>query len=272
LAAKDRTKDQSYFLCGVPAKVLANVVFPLGDYYKKRDQPSDIKTSNGEMTVRELAMHANLPNASKRESMGICFVGKRKHGEFLNEYIPSPFSVTKLQCINIEDGKVMATVDPHPSLMYATTGQGAKISGASQKWFVVEKRDSRLILCPGTHHPALYSDTLFIDASQMHWMMGGIPPPLPFHAKCRIRHLQPLVNCKIDFVDQNGYQVQLETPLRGIAQGQVCAIYAGGNDGGLICLGGGPIQRRGPSYWDLQQDLPQLLHPAGHNDLSTTKM
>ncbi|KAG7366553.1 tRNA-specific 2-thiouridylase mnmA [Nitzschia inconspicua] len=288
LAAKDRSKDQSYFLSNVPTTAFSNVLFPLGDYYKKRmndDRATSSSSSTAdERTVRELAQQAQLPNATKRDSMGICFVGKRKHGVFLNQYIaPSQNNHNaKLRCINIEDGSVVATVDSNPSLLYATIGQGAKIPGASHKWFVVEKvvisndKHPTLLLCSGTHHPALYSETLFICRDKLHWMMGGVPPPLPFRAKCRIRHLQPLVDCVIDLYhdqkDKNKdyYVVRLESPLRGIAEGQVCAIYAGGSDGDLICLGGGPINHRGPSYWDLQKELPPLLHPAGQNDLSYT--
>jgi tRNA-specific 2-thiouridylase len=293
LAARDSSKDQSYFLSGVPAQNFANVLFPLGDYYKSQTKvTNDMEIVNDhdkpstQMTVRELAQQAMLPNASKRDSMGICFVGKRKHGEFLNEYI-APASTTSnakrgaqlslsWECVNIEDQSVIAKVDPlkHSSLMYATAGQGAKLSGASQKWFVVEKQINdknqtpRLLLCPGTHHPALYSNTLYIKEDKFHWMMNGVAPPLPFQAKCRIRHLQPLVSCEINVNAEGQYIVQLKTPLHGIAPGQVRAVYASGKDSDLICLGGGPIDQRGPTYWDLQIELPSILHPAGHNDLS----
>jgi tRNA U34 2-thiouridine synthase MnmA/TrmU len=177
--------------------------------------------------------------------------------------------------------------------MYATIGQGAKISGASQKWFVVDKQycntttttttTPKIYVCSGTHHLALYADRLYVQQHDMNWMMGGRPPPLPFRAKCRIRHLQPLVDCEIVLLTSGHwdcssvvaegramYEVRLAKPLRGIARGQVCAIYAGGNDGSLICLGGGPIHRRGRTFWEMQQDLPGegFLHPSGHNDYS----
>jgi tRNA-5-taurinomethyluridine 2-sulfurtransferase len=303
LAAQDRTKDQSYFLCNVPASAFANVLFPLGDFYKnelasipQQDESHHLQNhdpfNHDIFTVRELAQHANLPNASKKDSMGICFIGKRKHGAFLNKYIAPTTAASgmSLQCINIENGSIVATVDAnqHPSLLFATIGQGAKLSGATQKWFVVEKMATNdnnghlplsLLLCPGTHHPALYSDTLFLDATQFHWIMGGIPPPLPFRGKCRIWHLQPLVDCEIDEDDvcpskmadqttsnyRRRYIVRFAAPLRGIARGQICALYAAE---GLICLGGGPIDSRGPSYWEMQKDLPPRMHPAEQNDLS----
>jgi tRNA-specific 2-thiouridylase len=297
MSARDRSKDQSYFLSRVPAKAFSNVLFPLGDLFKnvKTASPAAATTTITSSSVRELAQEAKLPNATKKESMGICFVGKRKHGTFVNDFIPDNINnngnatTTIIQCINVEDQTVIATLDGSDntnfsSLRYATIGQGAKLSGAALKWFVVDKQITilediddnsnntttmriQLQVCPGTHHPALYSDTLYIQ--DFHWMMGGQPPPLPCKGvKCRIRHLQPLVDCEIEQENPSFYRIRLSAPLRGIAPGQVCAIYAGGKEGDLVCLGGGIIDRRGPSYWERQQELPQMIHPAGHNDLS----
>ena len=284
LAAKDVSKDQSYFLSGVSGDAFRNVLFPLGDYLKKKttENPS-IDSDDQAPSVRDIALKAKLPTANKRDSMGICFVGKRKHGNFVNEFIDGPsLSTTNnndsnlIRCINIEDGSVLATYRPdaknYPSLLFATSGQGAKLSGASQKWFVVDHQKqstsnkSTLFLCPGTHHPSLYSDRLVVK--DMNWI-AGVPPPLPLTgAQCRIRHLQPLVDCDIRYhPDGDCYEILLHTPLRAISPGQICAIYY--NDG-LVCLGGGPIAQRGPTYWELEKDLPVSLHPSGHNDTSTT--
>jgi tRNA-specific 2-thiouridylase len=182
-----------------------------------------------------LAQYANLPNASKKDSTGICFVDKRNHGAFLYKYIAPTTAGSRmlLQCINIDDGRIVATVDAHqhPALLYATIEQGAKLSGATQKWFVVDKMSTKddnnynvsltLMLFSGTHHPSLYSDTLFFDAR--FWVVSHHPNP--FCAKRRIRHMQPLVDCeiyvcssnkKIDFSHQNRggrqYIVHLATP------------------------------------------------------------
>jgi len=132
----------------------------------------------------------------------------------------------------------------------------------------------------------------YIKASNFNWIAGGEanrPPPLPFRAKCRIRHLQPLVDCEITFVEKNyksdsnkslddagrfdghNLQVKLKIPLRGVAPGQSCVVYLGGKAGDLICLGGGPIDQRGKNYWEMKRDLPNILHPSGHNDSSVIK-
>lgn len=316
MSARDRSKDQSYFLSGVSADAFSGVLFPLGDFYKTEYGGSSMdiskhddgdNTGDNTLTVRHMAQRAQLPNATKRDSVGICFIGKRKHGNFISEYVDhplddynsgcSPSSTSSfVQCINVENNEVVATFDPvdNPFLLYATIGQGAKISGAAQKWFVVDKelqsprhdntkvqrrwKSPCVFICPGTHHPSLYADRFYVKFKNFNWIAGGEanrPPPLPFRAKCRIRHLQPLVDCEINTADLKGdecygknFEVKLNTPLRGIAPGQVCVVYAGGEIGDLICLGGGPIDKTGQNYWEMQRDLPNILHPSGHNDSS----
>lgn len=324
LSARDRSKDQSYFLSGVPAKAFSGVIFPLGDLYKTEHSKNPMGVSedcigkdisDSVLSVRQLAQQARLPNATKRDSVGICFIGKRKHGNFINEYVehplgdndnrsPSSSTSSLVKYINVENNKVVATFDPveNPASLYATIGQGAKISGAGQKWFVVDKqlqppqqgdtirhawKSPCIVICPGTHHPSLYADSFYVKSQHFNWIAGGEanrPPPLPFRAKCRIRHLQPLVDCEITAVDKNykschkilnnggvdceHYEIKLKIPLRGIAPGQICVIYAGGAAGDLICLGGGPIDQAGQNYWEMQRDLPDVLHPSGHNDSS----
>mmetsp|Transcript_23764 Transcript_23764/g.50527 ORF Transcript_23764/g.50527 Transcript_23764/m.50527 type:complete len:598 (+) Transcript_23764:125-1918(+) len=321
LSARDRSKDQSYFLSGVSAEAFSGVLLPLGDLYKTEQQgtkdPADAveyKKDNGGndvLSVRQVAQKAKLPNATKRDSVGICFIGKRKHGDFINEYVDHPLdnpgssgyvgnsslgpTSSLVECINIENNDVVATFDPveNPFLVYATVGQGAKISGAGQKWFVVNKelqpppphrnngtsksgsvpwKSPRVFVCPGTHHPSLYADSFCVRRRNFNWIAGGggnNPPPLPFQAKCRIRHLQPLVDCEIVADDDNDcFEIRLKLPLRGVAPGQVCVVYAGGIVGDLVCLGGGPIEQAGQNYWEMERDLPAVLHSSGHNDLT----
>jgi len=285
MAARDASKDQSYFLSGVRGDAFRNVLFPLGDLHKTNNNYDGDEDNKKNLSVRDIAKEAQLPTAGKRDSMGICFVGKRKHADFVNEYISFEGNATAINrqgqyanpvgtCINIEDGTVVTTFDPmkQPSLLYATIGQGAKISGASQKWFVVDKPDpTTLLVCPGTHHPSLYADRLFVK--DMNWIAGCEPPTLPLRAQCRIRHLQPLVNCEIRRVKEGStssslsYEIILERPLRGIAPGQIVGLYY--KD--LVCLGGGAISKRGPTYLEMEKDLPELLHPSGQNDILVTQ-
>ena len=93
LAGADLTKDQSYFLCGVDGRAFRNVLFPLGELVKRNDNgsnDSDGRISSGDVkSVRDIAIEAGLPTASKRESMGICFIGKRSFQSFISQYLPS---------------------------------------------------------------------------------------------------------------------------------------------------------------------------------------
>ena len=84
LAGADRSKDQTYFLSGVKGKALQNVIFPLGHLAKSQSAATQVNNNNDsngnnnnfDQTVRDIAQHANIPTASKRDSMGICFIGK----------------------------------------------------------------------------------------------------------------------------------------------------------------------------------------------------
>ena len=309
LAARDRSKCQSLFLSAVPGTAFHNVMFPLGDLMKKntpnnKNSSSETATSATALpTVREIAHAANLPTASKKDSMGICFVGKRPGGfnEFIDQYFATVDEKAQAQplyqFVNVDTGEGVSTTH---HMVYAR-GQRAKISGASKAWFVVQTdRATRSILvCQGTHHPALYTDQFYIR--EFHWIGGDIPTPLQklatdttrhrmgnaaspssasttitstrqqlpvLQAMCRIRNLQPLVMCDITYdPDTRMYQVRTEKPLRAVTPGQHCAIYVGKE--GLVCLGGGTILERGPTYQEQNKCLDTTnLHPAGHNDLS----
>ena len=92
LAGADLSKDQSYFLCNVSSIGLSNAIFPLGDLIKKNQKDDDKNRADGvvteSFTVRDIAIEAGLPTASKKESMGICFIGKRKFSDFISQYLP----------------------------------------------------------------------------------------------------------------------------------------------------------------------------------------
>ena len=267
LAAADLTKDQSYFLSGVPGESLSDVIFPLGDLRKKSSEITScsLNPDSTTKTVRELALEAGLPNASKRESMGICFIGKRNFSVFIKDYLPQ--EAKEGNFVDIDSGEIVGT---HKGTAYYTIGQGAKISGASRKWFTAKKdiNSATIFVCDDTHHPSLYSNELYIKSNTFNWLAGTIPIPMKhgheLHALCRIRHLQPLIPCVVRQVDSL-ICVKFEKPVRAITLGQIACLYA---DGGLVCLGSGQIFKHGPTYDELGQSLPLVLHPAGSNDSS----
>ena len=252
-AAVDATKDQSYFLASCTASQLDNVLFPLGELTKKEG-------------TRRLAKHYNLPTAEKRESMGLCFVGKRPDGwaSFIQEYLPA-LSKEPLRVYDVDTNELLEVREGHQACLY-TRGQGAKVAGRAQKYFCVQSdiRSNELWVGAGTHHPALYADSLVVE--QVHWTSEVCPEPLQetqsMRVQCRIRHLQPLMDCTLHRASDDSLEVVFDRPVRGMAQGQWAVFYDG-----PVCLGGGPIERSGPSYSDRSLPL-DLLAPSGHNDKS----
>ncbi len=274
LAAADSSKDQSYFLSGCCGQALRDACFPLGDLYKSTHHSQDART------VRQLAMEWKIPVANKKDSTGICFVGKRRSfRDFLlqNHYLPQAHA--PVDFIDVDTQHVVGTTAPnnaHPVLF--TPGQGAKISGSPTKYFVVgileptpASHHHRVGVCAGTHHPALYADTLFLH--NIHWITGCLPPHLgngqSLRLKCRIRHLQPLQDCTLSYDDAGTFRLTFDLPLRGITSGQQAVLY---DPSGLVCLGGGPIGTRGPSLFEMGLPMPQEVAPAGHNDRSVLSM
>lgn len=274
LAAADFTKDQSYFLSGCSGHALRDVRFPLGDLYKKKPGPTkDIQT------VRQLASDWRVPVASKRDSTGICFVGKRRSfRDFLlqNQYLPD--AQAPVDFVDVDTQTIVGTTAPenaHPVLF--TPGQGARISGGPTKYFIVgvlKPADGfhhhQVGVCAGTHHPALYADALLME--NINWVTGCPPPQLLngqyLRLKCRIRHLQPLQNCTLSCKGIGRYRISFDLPLRGITSGQQAVFY---DPSGLVCLGGGAISERGPSFFERGLPLPNEVAPAGHNDQSTAQ-
>ena len=306
IAGADRSKDQTYFLSGVKSEAFRNVLFPLGHLTKSSqttttgtnsniEQHYDANNENNnrhpQQSVRDIATNANIPTASKRDSMGICFIGKRNFGNFVSQYLPEPAPPGNF--VDVDTGEI---VGRHEGAVYYTIGQGAKISGASARYFVCGKggdMSSTVFVCNSTHHPALYTDELFVDFDAFNWIglgesnkvkgSGGyynnIPRPLleegaSIELLARTRHLQPLASCRVSWdrstTDGRGQQrlvVRFDKPMRAITPGQIVSLYAG-NDG-LICLGGGPIAGKSASFMDRGIDVSlSALHPSGHNDLS----
>ncbi|OQS06402.1 tRNA-specific 2-thiouridylase mnmA [Thraustotheca clavata] len=261
-AAVDANKDQSYFLSHVHGSQFQNVVFPLGELEKPQ--------------VRRIAAQANLCTATKKDSVGICFIGKRSFGSFLAQYVPPRVGTF----ISIVDDKVL---HQHEGYSAYTIGQGAKVSGLPTKWFVVGKReeDAAVLIAPGTHHPALFSDEIFVKANAFNWIQGHLPSSLEkgdtFTCLYRARYRQTLGTCRITVVkhsdviagtskhqqdrlndiskDAQYLKVEFEQPQRGIAPGQSLVLY---HDDGM-CYGGGAILSAGPSYWERNKPLPEPL-------------
>ena len=180
LKGEDGTKDQSYFLHRLNQKQLASTLFPIGHMYKR--------------DIRKIAEEQKLPNFSKKDSTGICFIGERKFRDFLQRFLPAqPGDIVDTE------GEVIGR---HQGLMYYTLGQrqglgigGLKDSGADP-WFVVDKdlERNQLIAGQGHHHPLLLNQQLV--ASQLDWVAGAAPSDC-FKAKAKIRYRQDEQSCTV---------------------------------------------------------------------------
>lgn len=214
LRARDRNKDQTYFLHALTQTQLARALFPLGNLVKPE--------------VRERARAAGLPNHNRKDSTGICFIGERNYKNFLTRFVPAaPGDVRTLA--GERKGR-------HDGLAYYTLGQrhGLKIGGPGAPWYVVAKdpATNTLYVEQGEHHPALYYDALIIDAP--HWIRGAPPAGTRITAKTRYR--QEDQACRIE-PWASGVRVVFDAPQRALTPGQSVVFYDDDDE----CLGGGSI-------------------------------
>lgn len=229
LKGADPGKDQSYFLHAIQGNVLNQVLFPVGHMPKKE--------------VRAIALAHNLSTAEKRDSTGICFIGKRDFKEFLSQYLPyTPGN------FETPEGKI---VGQHDGVAYYTIGQrkGLAIGGPGDAWFVVGKDTARnaVIIAQGENHPALYTHSL--TACELTWISSP-PPCLPYPCKAKTRYRQPDQPCVIESIENGVATVTFPDPQRAVTPQQSVVFYDGD-----ICLGGGFIITPGPSYYDLRREL-----------------
>ena len=216
--AIDESKDQSYFLYRLNQQQLSQVIFPLGGIHKR--------------VVREIAQLIGLPNAAKKDSTGICFIGERPFRDFLNRYLPNQPGPIKT-----EDGK---TVGEHIGLAFYTLGQrkgigmGGSKDGSGDPWFVAKKEMSTntLYIVQGHEHPWLLNSTL--QASQLSWTFEGLPQLGSYSAKTRYRQ----VDAPCQLIESSGdhFTLQFDQAQWAVTPGQSAVLYDGQR-----CLGGGII-------------------------------
>jgi len=225
LKGLDPAKDQSYFLHRLNQAQLRNTWFPVGELLKTE--------------VRRIAQEICLPNAKKKDSTGICFIGERPFREFLNRYIarePGPIKNDKGQ-----------TIGQHVGLSFYTLGQrqglgvgGLKAKGAQRgggehaPWFVARKDldHNTLWVVQGHDHPWLLSHTL--QAGQMSWVATKGPLPGDLAAKTRYRQLD--APCALQTLAPDGFTLTFPQAQWAVTPGQSAVLYDGD-----VCLGGGII-------------------------------
>ncbi|MBF2735966.1 MAG: tRNA 2-thiouridine(34) synthase MnmA [Betaproteobacteria bacterium AqS2] len=214
LKAEDEDKDQSYFLFRMPPARLAQVLFPLGGLPKAE--------------VRRLAKEAGLPNAERPESMGICFIGKRRLRDFLADYVElRPGAVLDA------DGH---TIGEHAGALLYTVGQrhGLGLGGPGEPWYVAAKdvAANTVTAVRGRGHPALLTGKArLVDC---HWLAE--PPRPEWVYTCRHRHRMEPAPCTVAAGPDGTATVEFAAPQWAVAPGQAAVVYDG-----VRCLGGGAI-------------------------------
>ena len=243
LAGKDQNKDQSYFLCQLSQAQLGRALFPIGDLEKSE--------------VRAIAKELGLVTAEKKDSQGLCFVGKVRLPEFLQQQlapkrgdiiqIPSTWqgyqdkeSPKLFECYEDElkyyaekyhysptDGKV---VGQHEGAHFFTIGQrkGLHVGGTVEPLFVIDTDTEKNIIYVGEGHahPGLFRRTLFVKKEDIHWIRTDLTLSLhqTMEVAVRIRYRQPLQKATLYLTD-SGLYVDFSTAQSAITSGQFAAWY-----------------------------------------------
>ena len=252
LAGKDANKDQSYFLCQLSQEQLSKALFPIGHLEKPK--------------VREIAKIVGLVTADKKDSQGLCFIGKVSLPEFLKQQLQpkegeiveifrdsplyqteQPLFSSKLEelrylsaKINYQksDGKV---IGKHQGAQYYTIGQskGLGIGGHKESCFVIHRdmEDNILFVGEGHSFPGLYHKALKINNDEVHWIREDLrlKNGETMEVMARIRYRQPLEKAVL-YQFEEGLFIEFENPQSAIAEGQFASWYMGEE-----CLGSGVI-------------------------------
>jgi tRNA-specific 2-thiouridylase len=207
LAGVDQNKDQSYFLCQLKQSQLEKVLFPIGELEKSR--------------VREIARANNLIVADKKDSQGICFVGKVKMQDFLQERIPEKegYIVTTL-------GEIIGT---HKGHAYYTIGQRTGLGlGGGTPYYIVERRaeQNEIVVALGDEDPALFKSEL-VATDLVETIDGNLVKYAGQVIKVRIRYRQALQGCQFSINDDGSLSVVFHEAQRAVAPGQFIVFYVG---------------------------------------------
>jgi len=241
LAGADNNKDQSYFLCQLSQEQLAKSLFPIGELTKPE--------------VRKIALELDLVTAEKKDSQGLCFIGKVRLPEFLQQKLQpkdglifqieaanAVYNVQKTENLSLEEelafdaqkidytpemGKV---VGKHQGAHYFTTGQrkGLNVGGTIDPLFIIATNIVTNTIYTGlsSHHPGLFKKALFIEKSEVHWIRTdlALANGETMQVMARIRYRQPLQKAFLHQFE-NGMYVAFEEPQSAITEGQFVAWY-----------------------------------------------
>jgi tRNA-specific 2-thiouridylase len=243
LAGADNNKDQSYFLCQLSQEQLAKALFPIGELTKPE--------------VRDIAAQMDLVTAEKRDSQGLCFIGKVRLPEFLQQKLQPKdgliFEVdrnnpiynqkekqfnSEKEALAFEASAIPYTpemgnvVGKHQGAHYFTNGQrkGLNIGGTTEPLFIIgtNVETNTIYTGKGNAHPGLFRKALFVDKSEVHWVRPDmtLKSGETMEVMARIRYRQPLQKAVL-YQFENGLYVAFDEPQSAITEGQFVAWNIG---------------------------------------------
>ncbi|MCF8335693.1 MAG: tRNA 2-thiouridine(34) synthase MnmA [Bacteroidales bacterium] len=238
---EDSNKEQSYFLCQISQEQLSKALFPLGSLYKSQ--------------VRDQARSLGLATANRKDSQGICFVGKVDLPEFLQQRLaPREGKIIKIPaepvrqykadltlkkdlqalCQAFDFGKIEGKhIGEHQGAHYFTIGQrkGLNVGGTEEPLYVLatDTENNIVYVGEGQNHPGLYRKGLFIPRNDIHWIRPDLrlEPEEEQTMYFRIRYRQPLQRGRLIMKEEGAYII-FDQPQRGITPGQFAAWYVDG--------------------------------------------
>jgi len=220
--AVDPVKDQTDFLARINYEQLEHLLFPIGDIPKSK--------------VREIAMATKMPNAYRKDSQGICFLGKINYNDFIRRHLgEQPGAI-----VEIETGKKLGT---HKGFWFHTIGQRKGLGLSGGPWYVVKKNihDNVIYVSNGYGTEKQYGRTLHLD--EMHWITIN-----PWNDCCRTvditfknRHTPEFIPGHLTHLGEREYVIESSQDVQGIAPGQFAVIYDRDHK---ICYGSGVITGR----------------------------
>lgn len=211
--APDHIKDQTYFLARLTQAQLAKAWFPIGEFNKKQ--------------VRQLAHEFNLPTKDRKDSQGICFLGKLKFTEFVKHHLGEKLG----DLVEYETGRKIGN---HQGFWFYTIGQRQGLGLSGGPWYVVAKDISKNIIYISKAYFDEGKERDTFEVANCHWITNIEPDNL--NLKVKIRHGAQQYNCVIKKLGHDTWQVVLAERDQGIAAGQYAVFYD--ND---ICLGAAMI-------------------------------
>jgi tRNA (5-methylaminomethyl-2-thiouridylate)-methyltransferase len=212
--APDPIKDQTYFLARLNQAQLSRAMFPIGHLAKDE--------------VRKLAEKYNLPNKARKDSQGICFLGKVKFNEFVKHYLGEKKG-------DIMEFETNEKVGEHDGFWYYTIGQRRDLKLSGGPWYVVKKNIEKNIIYISNEYHSEDKPRDEVNVTDFNWFTGERPKKTNLQVK--LRHGEHQYNCTVDFKDDNHATLKLDGQDQGIAAGQFTVFYDG-----ETCLGSAVIE------------------------------